>query len=392
MGERLYGLDWLRIGAFGLLIAYHIGMFFVPWEWHIKTAEPLPWLEPAMLALNPWRLSLLFLISGTASAFLLARLGRPGGFARSRTARLLIPLAAGMVLFVPPQPWVELTVQHGYGGGFWRFWTTDYFRFDKLSGLDLPTWNHLWFVAYLWAYTMVLALTAALLPARAKAALLRGGEALLREWRVLVVPILLLWALRVTLFPIFPETHALVDDWYNHASYGLVFAIGLLVAYSQRIQEAFVAVRWPALALAVIGYAGVIAFNMAFPDEGPEPGAAMLALARFSGRAEAWGAIAALVGFALGWRIGDSPARRYLTEAIFPYYIAHQTIIVLVAFWLRPFALGNGAMFSSLVAATVGGCALAYELARRAGPLRPIFGLKATPLKSRGKSQPVVAH
>jgi hypothetical protein len=29
MGERLYGLDWLRIGAFALLILYHIGMFFL---------------------------------------------------------------------------------------------------------------------------------------------------------------------------------------------------------------------------------------------------------------------------------------------------------------------------------------------------------------------------
>ena len=31
--ERQYGLDWLRIGAFGLQILYHIGMFFVPWGW-----------------------------------------------------------------------------------------------------------------------------------------------------------------------------------------------------------------------------------------------------------------------------------------------------------------------------------------------------------------------
>lgn len=392
VGERLYGLDWLRIGAFGLLIFYHIGMFFVPWDWHIKTAAPVEWLELAMLAVNPWRLSLLFLISGTASAFLLAKLSRPGSFARSRTARLLIPLLAGMILFVPPQPWVELTVQHGYGQGYWRFWSTDYFRFGKLNGLDLPTWNHLWFVAYLWVYTMILALAAAALPDRVKTALLRGCEALLGGWRILVLPILLLWGLRVILFPLFPETHALVDDWYNHASYGLVFAIGLAVACSVRIREAFVTVRWPALALAVIGYSGVIAFNLAFPDDGPEPSEALLALARLAGRTEAWGAIAALVGFALNWRVGDGPARRYLTEAIFPYYIAHQTIIVLVAFWLRPFGLGNGATFAVLVLTTVIGCALSHELARRSGPLRPLFGLKANAAKGRSKTQPAVAH
>jgi glucans biosynthesis protein C len=86
LGERLYGLDWLRTGAFRLLIFYHIGMFFVPWHRHIKAADELPWLELPMQALSPWRLPLLFLISGTASAFLLAKLDWPGAFARSHGA------------------------------------------------------------------------------------------------------------------------------------------------------------------------------------------------------------------------------------------------------------------------------------------------------------------
>src|SRR3546814_6967388 len=36
IAQRHLGMDWLRIGAFGLLILYHIGMFFVPWDWHVK--------------------------------------------------------------------------------------------------------------------------------------------------------------------------------------------------------------------------------------------------------------------------------------------------------------------------------------------------------------------
>ena len=61
--ERHYGLDWLRIGAFGLLILYHIGMVFVPWGFHAKTAQPLPWVVVPMLAINSWRLLLLFVVS-----------------------------------------------------------------------------------------------------------------------------------------------------------------------------------------------------------------------------------------------------------------------------------------------------------------------------------------
>ena len=389
MGKRLYGLDWLRIGAFGLLIFYHIGMFFVSWGWHIKSVTPVLWAEPLMLALSPWRLSLLFLVSGVASAYLLAK-ARAGAFARSRTARLLVPLVAGMILFVPPQPWVELTVQHGYASGYATFWTRDYFRFDQLDGIDLPTWNHLWFVAYLWVYSLVLALIAATLPRGGQAALLRAAEWALGGWRLIVVPLLMLWALRMTLYPIFDETHGLTDDWYNHASYGLVFAIGLALAHSEPLRRAFVAMRWPALILAGVGYAGYVAFYLAYPEGGPEPVGTTLALGRLARSCQAWGAIVALVGFALSLPVGDSPARRYLTDAIFPYYIAHQTIIVLVAFWLRPLGLENGAMFAVLVATTIPGCALFYEGARRSGPLRPLFGLKAE--KKRSQSQPAVAH
>src|SRR5215207_2339915 len=31
---RRCDLDWIRIGAFGLLILYHVGMLYVPWNFH----------------------------------------------------------------------------------------------------------------------------------------------------------------------------------------------------------------------------------------------------------------------------------------------------------------------------------------------------------------------
>jgi hypothetical protein len=38
-----------------------------------------------------------------------------------------------------------------------------------------------------------------------------------------------------------------------------------------------------------------------------------------------WLCIVAVLGFARRWLTADSAARRYLTDAIFPYYIEHQT-------------------------------------------------------------------
>ena len=370
--ERRYGLDWLRIGAFGLLIVYHIGMFFVPWDWHTKTAEPLEWLELPMLSINPWRLSLLFLISGVASRVLLAK-SDAGGFTRSRSRRLLIPLLAGMVLFVAPQPWAELSEKAGYSGGFAYFWLHDYFEFGASTGLILPTYNHLWFVAYLWLYTMLLAL-AALAPAAWRAKAQAAFDRCFGGWRLLVLPVLTLWLLRATLFPVFGETHILFNDLYGHLGYGFAFFFGVGLARSDGLWRQLTQGWRSAALLGIGGYALIVFFYLTTPGDASE---LQTLVARLARSVQAWGIILALLGLAQRHLHHDSPARRYLTDAIFPYYIAHQTIIVLVGHALKTHGLGAGTEFAIILAATVIGCAATYELARRVGWLRPLFGPRA---------------
>src|SRR3979411_3206504 len=115
--ERRVDLDWVRIGAFGLLIFYHVGMLYVSWGFHIKSAHRVTALEPLMLVLNPWRLSLLFLVSGVASRFMLRKYAVLP-LLRSRTARLLIPLVFGMFVIVPPQAYLQIVEALGYPSGF----------------------------------------------------------------------------------------------------------------------------------------------------------------------------------------------------------------------------------------------------------------------------------
>ncbi len=371
---RRYGLDWLRIIAFGLLIFYHIGMFFVPWGWHVKTAEPVEWLIYPMLALNPWRLSLLFVISGVASRMLMSKLGSRERFIGERSWRLLLPLLAGMILFVAPQPWAELRDQAGYGKGFWEFYATAYFDFGRTHGMILPTWNHLWFVAYLWAYTVVLALLS-LLPAKLRTIAQSLFDRVFGGWRLFVLPVLYLWAMRMTLFPIFEETHTLIDDVYAHSLYGFAFFFGVGLARSQKLWETAVA-HWKAAAVAAVaGYAVLAGANILWPGDTPSPDWAT-PLFRVGRSVQAWCSIIALLGMSQVFLHRDGPVRRYLTEAMFPYYIAHQTIIVLAGLWLKPLQLGAAAEFAIIAAVTLAGCALTYELARRIGWLRPFLGLK----------------
>lgn len=386
---RRVDLDWVRIGAFALLILYHVGMFYVPWNWHIKSAQPVTALEPLMLALNPWRLALLFLVSGVATRFMLRKTA-PGALLRSRSSRLLVPLIFGMLVIVPPQAYIQIAEALGYPGGFVDFYLKHYFalgtQFCPNPCIILPTWNHLWFVAYLWVYTMALGLVVLAIP---------GVVGRIERWLaplasgvwLLIVPSLLFGVFRLTLLPHFPSTHALFGDWYNHALFAGVFLLGFLLAHAASFWDEIERQRWIAIILAVACYA--LWLSLRPLRDGGLP--VRLGIGFAYGFYQ-WLAIVVVLGFARRWLSRDSAARRYLTDAIFPYYIVHQTAIIMIAHALRGSGVSPGVEATIVIGGTAAACAATYEIVRRVSWLRPLFGLKsaaaepAMPMRASGRT------
>jgi surface polysaccharide O-acyltransferase-like enzyme len=378
--QRRFDLDWVRILAFALLVPYHVGMYYVSWDWHVKSPQLVPALEPLMILSAPWRLSLLFLVSGVATAFLKAKL--PAGFLRQRSWRLLLPLLFGMYVVVPPQAFLELVekVPGGYHVGYLGF-MADYLKGGDLycmapgDCVDGPTWNHLWFVAYLWVYTLALWAGCRLLPhawREKAAAFVRaacGGQG------ILLWPMLWLVAARMLVYPYFESTHDITDDPYNHLQYGLMFLLGYLLATTDGAWEQLRRHRRWMLLIAMVSYALMIAGYLQFDDSGEIPAGPLAVLRALWGVME-WAAIAAILGYARAWNPKDSPLLRYLTAAVFPFYILHQTVIVVLAHGLKPLHIAPALEGPFLVAATFALCLLGYETVRRVGWLRPLFGLK----------------
>ena len=369
---RHYGMDWLRIGAFALLILYHVGMVFVPWNFHIKARAIVDWATLPMLATNAWRLTLLFVVSGYASRALLVRSRGTLGFVGNRSYRLLVPLLFGMAVIVVPQPWVELTVKWGLREGFLRFWWHDYFSFRSPRGVSLPTWNHLWFVAYLWVYTMLLALLVWVVP---RGWTQRAFDRVFGGVGVLLIPLAWMIAVHAWWFVMAAETHALVGDWVAHAMYVPAFLFGFGLAGSERAMAAIR--RWWIVAgvVGLAGFAGVMAVELSWPGNVPAPRWVYRPYGA-SHALQQWGTIIALIGVAERWWNVDRPIRATLTEAVFPFYMIHQTVIVVVAYWLRPLMLPAWAEFPILVAATTAGCLAFYFGGREVGVLRPLIGLR----------------
>lgn len=364
-GERKYFLDWLRVIAFGLLVLFHVGMLYVTWDYNLKSERIFPDFELVMIALSPWRLALLFFISGVASRFLLEKLA-PGRFVTDRTRRLVPVILLGMLVVNPPQVYVELVRKGLVDTGYLRFWLSSYLAADSYPGRVLPTWDHLWFLVYLLCYAFALALFFNGMRRRPQPPL----------WALLVVPGVWLVLGNVMVSEFNPVTHALVDDWANHIRWVGVFGAGTICAFRDDFWEVVRQARRRIAGLGVLMFCAQIGngiYSRTGEADAVWDGVVYAVLAGGYG----WTVILALAGYAAEYLDQRSAALSYLTDAVLPVYVAHQPILLVAAFWLLPLSLPIVLEVSLLIAITSVGSFAVYELvARRWTSTRFLFGLK----------------
>ncbi len=389
-GERRHDIDALRALAFALVILYHLGMVYVAdWPWHLKSPHAAQWLQWPMRLLNLWRMDLVFLVSGVSLALLALpapgarRASSPMALLRSRVWRLLLPLAFGMLVVVPYQAYAQGVangaVAPGFGAFLWRYLAPGAERWPAAAfdGADFGiTWNHLWFLPYLLLYTAVVLLGLGLRrawPAHwARGSRWdRGGPMRCGLVGWLLLPWLVLLAAALWLAPRFAPTHDLLHDGYLHVRYGTVFLAGWVLGRREAWWRALAVGRHAALLLALVAATVLVAgahgaWGVAWASPAP-------AVVR---TVYSWSMLLAILGYAhhalnrpwrwLGW------AR----ESVYPWYMLHQTLLILVVVWVVPWGLGPVAEPLVLLAATLAGCwCLTDGLVRRVGWLRACFGL-----------------
>jgi glucans biosynthesis protein C len=370
--QREYGLDWLRVFAFAILILYHTGMIFVSWPFHIKNADTSVAMEYLMLLVNRWRLPLLFLVAGAAVCFSLRRRGYPQ-FVVERTRRLFLPLVFGMLVVVPPQIYFERLTQGATLS--YAEWYPSVFEFVSYPQGSL-SWHHLWFVIYIFVYSLVgIPFFRWVRSAQGQRAVNRMVDAFERVPATIFlvnVPNILVG---LSLGPFWPTTHNLVADWANLTGSFLTFLWGFTIASNPRFLDHITA-RRREMAIAGITFAVLFFTIRATGALGILPDAPRMIVWNLIQAFFGFTWVMALLGLARHHIRSGGPTLRYATESVYPFYIVHQTIMIAVGYYVIQWPWGVWPKFAVVALATFGGSWLAVEIIRRTPVTRLLFGMK----------------
>lgn len=371
---RRYDLDWLRVIVFGLLIFYHAGMFFVPWGWHVKNNVTYDWLRWPMIFLNQWRLPILFVISGMGTYYALGKRSL-WKFNLERFLRLGIPLGVGMLLIVPPQVYFERLANGQFSGPYWEYFTT--VAFEGIYPEGNISWHHLWFLPYLFLFSLVLSPVLVYL---------RRNETKFMQWikrqiqkpyglYIFVIP---LYVLEACVEPFFDITHALIDDWFNISFSIVLFFFGfLLIATKDTFWECLKSIKTKALFIGIIAFSSQVIIWLFFED-----GYVVHFTEAMLKVVNIWSWILVLFSYASQYLNRPSKNLAYVNRAVYPFYILHQTITVGIAYYLIDLDWGLLPKGFILVVGTFGLSWLIYDLLILRIPfLHPLFGLKRKKVK-----------
>ncbi|GAA4449806.1 hypothetical protein GCM10023189_09490 [Nibrella saemangeumensis] len=385
---RRYDLDWLRIIAILTLLFYHTGMIYVSWGWHIQSAETSQVFENVMRWLHRWRMPLLFFISGAGTYFALNR--RPKGNASSsplpryaweRTKRLFFPLVFGMFVIVPPQIYFEWLFRGRFTGSYAGFYPSvfDFVPYEDGGTGGAFSWHHLWFVAYLFLYSLIsIPVFRWLRTAGGQRFTDRIGRLITRPGGALWLMGLAILASQYLTRPFYPdETHALLNDWAYFVENLLLFWFGYVLISRRSFWQVLTDQRRIFLAATVVFTLVLYGMRMGYTPQEIDDLFWVDFTYFTNGQCLMIASVLATIAYGYKYLNVDRPILPKLNEAVYPFYILHQTVIVGIGYYLLQTGLGvySGFLVISLLSLII--CVSLYLLLIRPFKLtRFLFGMK----------------
>jgi glucans biosynthesis protein C len=346
-------LDRLRVAACLLLFPFHtIEVFDVQPAYHIKSATQFAGLDYVSRMINAWHMPLFFLLAGMAAMYALQRQPSLLAFIGGRLRRLAPPLILGLLTIAPAIKYLELRGGRDMSHSGvelvpgWAAPPLSTFYLSFVSGLEVFSWSHLWFLVYLIILTTLLA------PILFGLRRLPAHACEKRASWLIWLPLPLLIAIEVVLRPVWGDLHNLSGDWANLAIYSIMMVAGAAII-RWPVLESQLHRQWRVFALMAVG--GLVLMLGAW--DGPCAGI---------GRATAdWGVLGVLIGAQpLRW-MKPLPGESYLVRSQFSVYVLHHLPLVALAYVLCDVPWPAGVRFTAILAGSIAITFAVYHMAVR---------------------------
>ncbi len=363
--NRRYDLDWLRTLGVLLVLPFHGLLVFVMKPdsvVYMKDTVDCFYCDKVAGFIGDWQMQLLFLIAGMSTAFALAK--RSGGqYLLERVLRLLVPLLFGVATVVPAMTYITQIAQ-GKTLTFWQHYANFFTLSEDITGRSGTfTPAHLWFIMFLFFFSLIALPLFLLLRARWSQGAVRGMAWLFEKP---VIGLLLLG------LPIAAAGRTEILGANNPVYYIVIFITGYVLMTDERYQKA-IDRDWPwMLALGVILE---IMRDTGWPYtvDNTLPRALRDVAMEFN----SWVWVLAILGMGHRFLNFGNRVLNYLSEASYPFYILHFVVLTAVTFYMVRIQAAIVVKYLLIVAIAFAITFLLYEIARRITPLRFLLGMKA---------------
>jgi len=327
--ERLYYLDWLRVFAVLLLIPYHTGAIFANFDFHIKNNVTSTGITIIEGFIDNWHMPLFFFLAGASTWFALNK--RPTlAYIKERFLRLIVPLIFGVIIIVPPQTFYERIQKSGFSGNYFDFYSH---LFNGIYPKGNFQWCHLWFLFYLF----VISLSALPLILSWKSG--RGASVIesfctwLAKGRRIFLLCMPLAIIQMTLKVAYPGPQDIVSDWARILFMLVIFLYGVVFYMFPWFRESLernlsVAIATGAVISASMAIMYLLGCRIVFGYNIPN----LLQLGINSLATLCW--LIVLLGLAQRILNFSNRFLEYASEGVLPIYIIHQTIIIILGFYI----------------------------------------------------------
>jgi hypothetical protein len=376
---RRYDVDWLRVLGMMTVFLFHCGRFFDTGGWHVKSPRTIPALDFVIVFAVQWMMPLFFILSGIGAYHALAHQSWPQ-YLVSRVKRLVVPLVFGIFVIIAPwQVYLE-RVSHGqYSGSFWRWYWHDYFRgWFGLGGNFAWMGVHLWYLEFLFVFS-VIALPLFLYLRSSSGMRLAGALSRLLSRPGAIFLLALPIAVMAFLATTPPIKHSILgnEDFggWSALPYFAILLLGYLLATNEELTRAMERHRIAGL-LAGIGLflLGYVIYKAT--EQWSWLPRALLGLPIRGLLCWSW--LIAICGFASRYLRFSNGFLRYTNEAVLPFYILHQTVILTIGYYIIRLNTSLLVEYLLILVNSLAVIMAIYELfIKRINVLRVLFGMKA---------------